>query len=740
MSESFDPYAAWLGITDPRRPPSQYQLLGIPNFEGDLTNIRVHADASLARINSIDPGPNQIAWNQVRQEMFLAKMCLCDPARKRNYDEQLRQTLTATQTAQQPAAEAAARPTAVAAQSPAPTRQLPSQSDLLPPTSSKNPMAFLEQAGVAQAPAIFEPEPILNEPIVQELATIPTEVSTTGTNGPIPVRNRPMPLPISTNTPTPIGFNSSPTVTPVKAVQYDRSHKTLISPDMLMLAGAGVFVLALAYVGISRLMSSPAPTVAVQAPQSTTQTVTPPAPITPPQPSQPRDTSPPVITKPTVNSPAPPPSSVGRPNDNPNRLVAETDSPMVEEEGPAKVPPESTDDLPNESDDQPQPAPSVDEPEMPEDSPTPPAKTPEPSAPNTDPPAAQSPEAAAAFEEAAVGVRAELAARNLPQAKQHLAKAMSLAASEEQSSMAARLEMLFNYVEGFWQAVVKAMAGLQATDVIPIGNTEVAVVEVDEQSITLRAAGRNIPYTLANMPHELALLLAERWFDRAQPANKLYLGAFLAVEPKADKRQARRLWEEAAAGGADSSELLPLLDLPNAKPGGGKSGDEPPLARAQVAQARKALRAEYAREFKSAVTPALKRQLAGELLSMAEQTEDRLTQCALLEEALPLAIQSHGAVEVQAAVEALAELHQLNVWDLMAASLSKAVAAPRIDSDDAKRLAEVALEHVPQAAEAEQADAAKSLATAAATAARKAKDVSLLKQAEDLKAKFAGDK
>jgi hypothetical protein len=510
---------------------------------------------------------------------------------------------------------------------------------------------------------------------------------------------------------------------------------------MLMWAGAGVFVLALAYVGISRLMSSPAPTAALQTPsQPTSQAIATPPPLSPTQPVRPRDLTT-EVNEPADDTQALPPNVQDQPIDNPGQPIPPTDGPMVDDDAARKAPTESTEVSPGESDDQSQPAPTVEEPAIPDESPTPPTETPEPTPPrDSSPPAAQSAEDAVAFEQAAVGVRSALAERNLPQAKQHLARATALAATAEQSTLVARLEMLFNYVEGFWRAVVKSLAGLQATDVIPIGNTEVAVVEVDEESITIRAAGRNLPYTLGNMPHELALLLAERWFDRAVPANKIYLGAFLAVEPKADKRQARRLWEEATQGGADAGELIPLLDLPTAKPGGGKSGEEAPLARAQVTQARKALRAEYAGEFKAAATPELKGKLARELISMAERADGRLAQCALLEEALPLAIQSHGADEIVVTVEALADLHRLNTWELLAASLGKSVAAPRVDADNAKRLAEVALEQAPRAAADNQAEAAKSLAAAAAAAARKAKDVSLLKRAEDLKARFAGDK
>ena len=36
MSEAFDPYHRWLGISPKDQPPDHYRLLGIEQFESDL--------------------------------------------------------------------------------------------------------------------------------------------------------------------------------------------------------------------------------------------------------------------------------------------------------------------------------------------------------------------------------------------------------------------------------------------------------------------------------------------------------------------------------------------------------------------------------------------------------------------------------------------------------------------------------------------------------------------------------
>jgi hypothetical protein len=56
--------------------------------------------------------------------------------------------------------------------------------------------------------------------------------------------------------------------------------------------------------------------------------------------------------------------------------------------------------------------------------------------------------------------------------------------------------------------------------------------------------------------------LAESLLDPRDARNSVSLGAFFYVTYGADSREARRLWESAAAVGEDLSLLLPLLANP----------------------------------------------------------------------------------------------------------------------------------------------------------------------------------
>lgn len=85
----FDPYSQWLEIPPDRRPPTYYDLLGLPAFEPDAGRIRQHA---LERTNTVrryqlgQHGPSAI---RLLGEISLAFDTLTRPDRKQQYDRQL---------------------------------------------------------------------------------------------------------------------------------------------------------------------------------------------------------------------------------------------------------------------------------------------------------------------------------------------------------------------------------------------------------------------------------------------------------------------------------------------------------------------------------------------------------------------------------------------------------------------------------------------------------------------------
>ena len=80
MSETFDPYSAWLSIPADRRPPDYYQLLGLAPLESDLFRIVTSADRQIDRVLPFLAGERAAAARRLLEELLTAKGFLITPA------------------------------------------------------------------------------------------------------------------------------------------------------------------------------------------------------------------------------------------------------------------------------------------------------------------------------------------------------------------------------------------------------------------------------------------------------------------------------------------------------------------------------------------------------------------------------------------------------------------------------------------------------------------------------------
>jgi len=92
MAKPIDPYLDWLGIRDSRRPPNHYRLLGLDLFEEDPKIIASAADRQMTHLRKFQGGEHSDLSQQVLNELAAAKLCLLKADRKKEYDEELRQT------------------------------------------------------------------------------------------------------------------------------------------------------------------------------------------------------------------------------------------------------------------------------------------------------------------------------------------------------------------------------------------------------------------------------------------------------------------------------------------------------------------------------------------------------------------------------------------------------------------------------------------------------------------------
>ena len=88
--ENFDPYQIWLDIPPSEQPPDYYRLLSVRLFEDDPNTIAEAAVRVSIHVRRFSTGPNANECQKLIDRIAAAKACLLDPARKRQYDAQLR--------------------------------------------------------------------------------------------------------------------------------------------------------------------------------------------------------------------------------------------------------------------------------------------------------------------------------------------------------------------------------------------------------------------------------------------------------------------------------------------------------------------------------------------------------------------------------------------------------------------------------------------------------------------------
>ena len=95
MSQHFDPYYRWLGISPKEQPPNHYRLLGVELFESDPQLIDSFALRHTSFLRQITDGPHLRDAQRLLNELAAARRCLLNPQQKAAYDGELRATLAA---------------------------------------------------------------------------------------------------------------------------------------------------------------------------------------------------------------------------------------------------------------------------------------------------------------------------------------------------------------------------------------------------------------------------------------------------------------------------------------------------------------------------------------------------------------------------------------------------------------------------------------------------------------------
>jgi hypothetical protein len=230
---------------------------------------------------------------------------------------------------------------------------------------------------------------------------------------------------------------------------------------------------------------------------------------------------------------------------------------MVVESSPDEAVPEESADEPESTEPEPADGGAMPGPESPDTQTKP--KSDEPAVPAPPPPAEATPRQLAAVKKALAAARSALGKRDLEAAQEQLDLATLDAVTPELEKELSRVQLLAEYVEHFWKAVSETLTMLQATEELMLDGAICTVVDSSADSLTIHVPGKNREFKLREIPTSLAVILAERWLDKADDRTPLVIGAFLLADPKGDDDQARRLFEQAAKS-VDAAPLIAELD------------------------------------------------------------------------------------------------------------------------------------------------------------------------------------
>ncbi len=562
MTETFNPYRAWLGIEDRPR-PNFYQLLGLVAGESDPDKIIVAADRATTKVQSLDPGGQAPARSKLLSEIQFAKSCLLDPVKRAEYDLTLKGSSAApsNSTAQTKSApsgpgrpKALPRAKLLAPTSPqatanptkgAPAQQLPQNNGHAPQLPPGIPTALLP--GCSQ--------PASSVPAYPSLWQTPAggALQTSGSYGqPYVQPGSPAPAALPPTYPGtgPAAFPAGPFPTPIGGPQAD---------PMLPYSP---------YYGVPAPGTAPA----YGSPYS--------------YPAPPQSGTIEMIQKPLVSRAAAALAARRRQetrnilllglgsvvvivgallvyayrtannSEDPNQNVAQSPTrpltPLPEPPPPKPEPPEPPEPPPPKP---PPPKPEPPKPEPPEPEP------PEPEQP--EPVVKLSKEQLMDLGQALSNAKTALGKQDFDRAAAEITRAELLAGLSEHRAMTARLKEVAGYVKQFHDALALAMQDFQVGDEIMVGSsTVVIVVETGADKIVVRIAAKNVTYRLTDLPVGLALAIVDYRLSADDPVNSVIRGAYLAVDKHhapGTLDKAKRLWEEALAKGVEIGHLVPFL-------------------------------------------------------------------------------------------------------------------------------------------------------------------------------------
>ncbi|MGQ9562733.1 MAG: hypothetical protein ACUVTH_04300 [Thermogutta sp.] len=523
----FNPLSAWLGFPPHALPRDYYALLGLKRYESDVHVINRAAETLIAHVREIRPGPYLTEWTQLLDILRAAKACLCDPDRKRAYDEALRSHRITSLT-----------PDLKSLSGQAPNG-IPAVRGGESPSSSTTPARFQTTEA--------EEQPFQNRPAEAEaihLGLLRTRVWQQRRSSSIARICA-------------LGFLIFATTLAYQMFTAPESWRARLR------AVIGVAFRSEERPPAGSAMSDAISNTTHGAQASETKSVTPRASEIGP-PTNPEHTT----SQPKAVAEDPSASSHVRAEQG-NAADISVSSPSqpgaIPEPGesrPGDREPDSTltppnDTLPGDMRGPPQNA--EEEEEAPQNGPPSPAEPPQNKTPAGE-------ELRPEFRALITELWQAMSKRELEEARASLNRLAADVRNESERQAVESLDYLLRHVEEFWRALHRIVPSMKAGEELAIGDTYIVVVDVNRDELVIRAAGQNRRYRIREMPTPLIRIIVARRF-RPGPEADAAFGAFLAVDPRGDPREAEQLWRRADDDVLDADVLLEALKFrPSALP------------------------------------------------------------------------------------------------------------------------------------------------------------------------------
>jgi len=348
--------------------------------------------------------------------------------------------------------------------------------------------------------------------------------------------------------------------------------------------------------------------------------------------------------------------------------------------------------------------------------------------------------------------------RDLAAAREHVEAAVEAARTPTERTEVERVRKLCESLEAFWDAVHKALGQLEKGRKLRVGGSMATVVEARRKQLTVRAAGRNSTYRIAELPQELAVALAQQVLPEGQPATDLHVGSFLAVDVDGHRHEARTHWDRAGTDGKDlllelalalpvrvaragdpvrSPELLPGGANDASLPGEPAVSPAPPAPRRSVpdddalARAERLIQELFQADIENARTGRQKKALAEKLFDIACQTDnDPAAHYVLCRIARDLAVDAGDPDPFCRYIDEMDRRYQIDALGMKAAAFTGAWRSKNA-TPYRTALARQSFQLLDAAVAAKHYPAAAQLVRVAEHGAKAANDHALLRQLEE---------